>query len=46
MNTPAPVRWVTHRPNGSFVVGGSYLGSRYLPLPMAWPVAPMRISAP
>ena len=33
------VRWVTHRLNGAFVVGGSYLGSRYAPLPVSWPVA-------
>ena len=34
-----PIRWVTHRLNGAFVVGGSYLGSRYAPLPISWPVA-------
>lgn len=39
MNTQAPVRWVTHRLNGTFIVGGSYLGSRYAPLPISWPVA-------
>jgi lauroyl/myristoyl acyltransferase len=39
MNTHTPVRWVTHRLNGTFVVGGSYLGSRYAPLPLSWPVA-------
>lgn len=33
------VRWVTHRLNGAFVVGGSYLGSRYVPLPLSWPIA-------
>jgi KDO2-lipid IV(A) lauroyltransferase len=30
---------VTHRLNGAFVVGGSYLGSRYVPLPLSWPIA-------
>jgi len=30
---------VTHRLNGAFIVGGSYLGSRYAPLPVSWPVA-------
>jgi KDO2-lipid IV(A) lauroyltransferase len=39
MSLAAPVRWVTHRLNGSFIVGGSYLGSRYAPLPLSWPVA-------
>jgi lauroyl/myristoyl acyltransferase len=39
MSTHTPVRWVTHRLNGTFVVGGSYLGSRYAPLPLSWPVA-------
>jgi hypothetical protein len=39
MSTHAPVRWVTHRLNGTFIVGGSYLGSRYAPLPISWPVA-------
>ncbi|WP_396624321.1 lysophospholipid acyltransferase family protein [Luteitalea sp.] len=43
MSTPlpgqAPVRWVNHRLNGTFVVGASYLGSRYAPLPISWPVA-------
>jgi lauroyl/myristoyl acyltransferase len=39
MSIQAPVRWVTHRLNGSFVVGGSYLGSRYAPLPLSWPIA-------
>jgi KDO2-lipid IV(A) lauroyltransferase len=39
MSMQAPVRWVTHRLNGSVVVGGSYLGSRYVPLPLSWPIA-------
>lgn len=39
MSTHAPVRWVTHRLNGTVIVGGSYLGSRYAPLPLSWPVA-------
>ena len=39
MSANAPVRWVTHRLNGTFIVGGSYLGSRYAPLPVSWPVA-------
>lgn len=39
MSTHAPIRWVTHRLNGTFIVGGSYLGSRYAPLPLSWPVA-------
>ena len=39
MSANAPVRWVTHRLNGTFIVGGSYLGSRYAPLPISWPVA-------
>lgn len=39
MSSRAPVRWVTHRLNGAVVVGGSYLGSRYLPLPLGWPIA-------
>jgi len=39
MSTQTPVRWVTHRLNGSVVVGGSYLGSRYVPLPLSWPIA-------
>jgi lauroyl/myristoyl acyltransferase len=39
MIVKAPVRWVTHRLNGAFIVGGSYLGSRYAPLPISWPVA-------
>ena len=39
MSANAPVRWVTHRLNGTFIVGGSYLGSRYAPLPLSWPIA-------
>jgi len=39
MSANAPVRWVTHRLNGTCIVGGSYLGSRYAPLPISWPVA-------
>ena len=39
MSVKAPVRWVTHRLNGAFVVRGSYLGSRYAPLAISWPVA-------
>jgi lauroyl/myristoyl acyltransferase len=39
MSKQTPVRWVTHRLNGTVVVGGSYLGSRYAPLPLSWPVA-------
>ena len=39
MSQPGAVRWVTHRLNGAFIVGGSYLGSRYVPLPLSWPVA-------
>ena len=39
MSATAPVRWVTHRLNGTFIVGSSYLGSRYAPLPLSWPVA-------
>ena len=39
MSGRAPIRWVTHRLNGAFVVGGSYLGSRYVPLPLSWPIA-------
>ena len=39
MSVKAPVRWVTHRLNGAFVVRGSYLGSRYAPLAISWPIA-------
>lgn len=39
MSHQGAVRWVTHRLNGAFIVGGSYLGSRYAPLPLSWPVA-------
>lgn len=39
MSAQEPIRWVTHRLNGTFIVGGSYLGSRHVPLPLAWPVA-------
>lgn len=39
MSRAGAVRWVTHRLNGAFIVGGSYLGSRYAPLPLSWPVA-------
>ncbi|HTV03366.1 MAG TPA: lysophospholipid acyltransferase family protein [Luteitalea sp.] len=39
MSVKAPVRWVTHRLNGWFIVGGSYYGSRYAPLAISWPIA-------
>ena len=39
MSSQHAVRWVTHRLNGAFIVGGSYLGSRYAPLPVSWPIA-------
>ena len=42
MSQRGAVRWVTHRLNGAFIVGGSYLGSRYAPLPLSWlPVRPL-----
>ncbi|MGI8671369.1 MAG: hypothetical protein ACR2LU_02050, partial [Luteitalea sp.] len=34
-----PVRWVSHKLNGALVFGGSYYGARYLPLPLAVPLA-------
>ena len=39
MKARPPVRWVSHRLNGAFIVGASYLGSRYAPLPVSWPIA-------
>lgn len=39
MTAQPPQRWVTHRLNGTVIVGGSYLGSRYAPLALSWPVA-------
>lgn len=35
----APARWVSHGLNGAFVFGASYYGARYIPLPLAAPIA-------